>query len=192
MTHPTFDRYQLNLLGKVIKMKDTKGKEYSNDDGERFANFNRLAAALNMTNIQIAWVYLAKHLDSIASYCRTGKSFSEEGIEGRIVDTITYLTLIAGMIEENQRERLEPERLKNSVAFNSDEFVPLQNISSEKRKNMKAAPEAVSVCEICTQLTTTPVSMNFCWGGGKEMRWLICEGCTLILTKYIKKMANAK
>jgi len=108
MTHPTFNSYQAELLAKVVGMKDTKGKEYANDDGERFANFNRLAATLDMTNIQIGWVYLAKHLDSISSYCRTGQSFSEEGIEGRIVDAITYLTLIAGMIEEKRCEENSP------------------------------------------------------------------------------------
>ncbi len=100
MTHSAFNSYQATVLEQVIKMKDTKGKEYANNDGERFANFNRLAAMLDMTNIQVAWIYLAKHLDSISSYCRTGQTFSSEPIEGRIVDAITYLTLIAGMIHE--------------------------------------------------------------------------------------------
>ena len=99
MTHEQFNDFQANLLDEVVAMKNTKGKEYANSN-ERFANFNRLAGSLGLTNRQVAWVYTAKHLDSIASYCRTGQTFSSEPIRGRIVDAITYLTLIAGMIEE--------------------------------------------------------------------------------------------
>jgi hypothetical protein len=99
MTHDEFNKYQLQLIDKVLAMGPTKGKEYANSEN-RFANFNRLAAELDMTNIRVAWVYTKKHLDSIASYCRIGQTFSSEGIEGRIVDAIVYLTLIAGMIEE--------------------------------------------------------------------------------------------
>src|SRR5665647_3481113 len=98
MTHQNFDEYQIKLLTKVNRMKDTKGKEYSNSES-RFANFDRLAAELGLTNIQVAWVYTKKHLDGIASYCRTEKVLSEP-IESRIVDAIVYLTLIAGMIQE--------------------------------------------------------------------------------------------
>jgi hypothetical protein len=48
----------------------------------------------------VGWVYLKKHLDSIASYVKDGKIHSTEPIRGRIVDAIVYLTLIGGMIEE--------------------------------------------------------------------------------------------
>ncbi len=120
MNHTEFDDYQKSLIYKVVEMKDTKGKEYSNGE-DRFGNFNRLAAQLDMTNIQIGWVYLAKHLDSIASYCRTGQSFSTEGIEGRIVDAIVYLTLIAGMIEETRKSNPKNDPLYPWIAQKEDE-----------------------------------------------------------------------
>jgi len=104
MTHKQFDEYQEDLLNKVVGMKDTKGKEYSNSEN-RFANFERTAAELGLTNIQVAWVYTKKHLDGIASYCRKEQTLSEP-IEGRIVDAIVYLTLIAGMIEEKQLDKI--------------------------------------------------------------------------------------
>ena len=101
MTRKEFNIFQEILINEVIAMKDTKGKEYANSES-RFANFDRLAASLGIPNIQVAWIYTAKHLDSIASYCRTGQTFSSEPIRGRIVDAIVYLTLIAGMIEEKE------------------------------------------------------------------------------------------
>lgn len=103
MTHPEFNEFQKKLLEEVVGMNDTKGREYANGD-DRFGNFNRLALALNFKNYQICYVFLTKHIDAIASYCRTGQTFSNESIRGRIVDAITYLTLLAGMIETEYAE----------------------------------------------------------------------------------------
>jgi hypothetical protein len=83
-------------------MKDTKGKEYAHDI-ERFANFKRLSQELgNLKPEIIAYIFFKKHLDSIVSYLKEGKEYSDEGIEGRFVDAITYLTLIYGMIVEEK------------------------------------------------------------------------------------------
>lgn len=100
MTFQEFDKFQADLLAEVVRMRDTKGKEYANSES-RFANFDRLAAELGLSNIDIAWVYATKHLDSIRQAIRT-KQFTgrAEPIIGRFVDFVTYLTLIAGMIQE--------------------------------------------------------------------------------------------
>ena len=112
MTFDEFDIYQADLLKQVIEMRNTKGKEYANSTS-RFANFDRLSERLGLSNTHIAWVYITKHLDSIESYIRTGGAFSTESIQGRIVDAITYLTLIGGMIKE--KEDLEELELYKST-----------------------------------------------------------------------------
>jgi hypothetical protein len=99
MTFEEFDRFQEELLKEVVGMKDTKGREYSHSE-DRFANFNRLSGRLGLPNTTIAWVYLTKHIDGIESYVKDGQTYSTEGVRGRIVDAIVYLTLIGGMIEE--------------------------------------------------------------------------------------------
>ncbi len=99
MTFSEFDEFCANLFKEVEYMRDTKGREYAHS-ADRFANFNRLSEGLGIPNFQICWVYLRKHLDSIESYCKEGKIFSNESIRGRIMDAITYLTLLAGMIHE--------------------------------------------------------------------------------------------
>ena len=114
MTFEEFDRYQEGLLTEVVGMRDTKGKEYAHSE-DRFANFNRLAEGLGLANITIAWVYAKKHVDSVESFVKEGKEFSTEGIRGRLVDLITYLTLIGGMIEECKDPRHYPDlRYKGS------------------------------------------------------------------------------
>lgn len=99
MTFLEFDKYQEDLIKEVIKMRDTKGKEYANSES-RFANFDRLSVRLNIKNTQVGLVYLTKHMDAIESYIARGRTYSTETIQGRIVDAITYLTLIGGMILE--------------------------------------------------------------------------------------------
>ena len=103
MTFEEFDKFQAELLTEVTAMGETKGKEYAHAE-DRFANFNGLAGELGISNFTVAWIYLKKHLDSIASYVKDNKTYSVEPIRGRIVDAITYLTLIAGMIEEKPKE----------------------------------------------------------------------------------------
>lgn len=104
MTFEEFNVFQANLLNDVRLMAGTKGREYAQNDSEdRFGNFNRIAATLHDEPHRIGYVYLVKHLDAIGSYMKRGHVVSGEPIRGRIIDAITYLTLIAGMIKEKER-----------------------------------------------------------------------------------------
>lgn len=107
MTHPEFQDFQETLLDKVVSICQTKGIEYVNSEADRLANFKRLSAALGISPLVVAWIYLTKHLDAIASFVRTGKVYSEP-LEGRIIDAIAYLTLIAALTAEATEERERP------------------------------------------------------------------------------------
>lgn len=102
MTFPDFEELQKELFADIEKMRDTKGKEYANSD-DRLANFKRVAAEIGISPLQVGWTYFKKHYDSICSYLKNGQEFSEEGIRGRFIDAINYLTLIYGLIvDENE------------------------------------------------------------------------------------------
>lgn len=101
MTFEDFDKIQAKLLLEVAGMGSTKGKEYANSVS-RFANFDRPAEKNGVSRLVVANIFLTKHLDAIDSFIKNGKIFSTEGIHGRIVDAITYLTLIDGMIREDE------------------------------------------------------------------------------------------
>jgi hypothetical protein len=103
VTFDQFNSFQDALLEEVRGMAKTKGKEYANGE-DRFGNFNRLAQRLKISREHVLYVYLGKHLDGIETRLVTGQTFSAEGTRGRIVDAITYLTLLAGMLEEESRE----------------------------------------------------------------------------------------
>ncbi len=111
MTFEQFDKFTDELILEVLKMRDTKGKEYARTN-DRFDNFNRLATRLNLDRQKVWQVYFTKHLDSIESYIEHQRTFSNESIKGRIIDSITYLILLAGMIEETNELPLLPKIYK--------------------------------------------------------------------------------
>ena len=104
MTQEEFSKLQANLLKQVVNMSTTKGREYANNDSDRLANFKRAAWKTGITPMVVLSVYLDKHLGAIDSYIRHQRSFSTEGIEGRLVDAITYLTLLWGLITEQEEQ----------------------------------------------------------------------------------------
>lgn len=108
MTFEQFDDFTETLMIEVKSMRDTKGKEYAGL-ADRFDNFNRLSMRLKISRNKVLQVYLTKHLDSIESFIDHGKSFSSESIQGRIVDAITYLILLAGMIKEDTIKASDPD-----------------------------------------------------------------------------------
>ena len=105
MTHEEFNKFQEGLHAEIVAMRDTKGKEYANGE-DRFGNFNRTAANKSITRLQVAGVFLDKHLDAINSYVKNGKVFSTENIRGRFIDAILYLELMAGMAAEEETSKV--------------------------------------------------------------------------------------
>ena len=97
MTYDDFDKLLDKMIEEERGIGTTKAREYT--QGDRLDNFKRLAKELGITPQQVLWVYLKKHLDSIASYVRTQKVLSEP-IQGRIMDARVYLSLLRGLIEE--------------------------------------------------------------------------------------------
>jgi hypothetical protein len=101
MTFQEFDKFTEEIFEKVRNMRDTKGREYAGSK-DRFDNFNRIADVLELPRNVIWYVYFQKHIDSIRSYVKAGHEFSDEKMQGRVVDAITYLLLFAGMEKEDQ------------------------------------------------------------------------------------------
>lgn len=107
MTFEEFDKFTEEIFIEVRRMRDTKGKEYAHTK-DRFDNFNRLGTRMSIPRLKVWLVYFTKHMDSIESYINEGREFSSEKIRGRIVDAMTYLALLAGMIYEDASQHLLP------------------------------------------------------------------------------------
>ena len=99
MTFSDFDKLLDKMIAEERAIGETKAVEYT--QGDRLDNFKRLAVELGVNPKIVLWVYLKKHLDSIASFIKTNKIYSEP-IEGRIKDARVYLSLLRGLVEEEK------------------------------------------------------------------------------------------
>lgn len=82
-----------------------KGQEYTIGSTDKLANFKRVAERTGLRPEQVLMVYFLKHIDSICNYIKDGKVYSNESIEGRIMDARNYLALLRAMIQESQSEQ---------------------------------------------------------------------------------------
>jgi hypothetical protein len=119
-------RETINELHKrLIDLTVTKGEEYKRREDSQFANFDRCAAELGLTREQVLMVYLNKHLNSIVVYTKDsaagGNKAYAEPIVGRIDDSILYLLILRGMVEDRElaataalSATLEPDPVSSS------------------------------------------------------------------------------
>lgn len=79
-----------------------KGREYAGDH-DALGNF-KTGLDIGVSPEQKLWIFLDKHLSSIKSYIKHGKTFSNETIESRINDAVNYLFLLRCIIAEKNEE----------------------------------------------------------------------------------------
>lgn len=80
-----------------------KGAEYA-VDGDPNGNFYRVAEETGQTHLQVWHSHFAKHMDAIRNYVKDPSRQMAEPLEGRIVDAVNYLILLATMELGNNDE----------------------------------------------------------------------------------------
>ena len=87
------------ILEEVAIMRHAGQEEYSHDNDDVFANFNRVSNLLDVDRKKVLMTYMLKHIDGIAAYVK-GHESQREDVTGRITDCVVYLMLLWAMIEE--------------------------------------------------------------------------------------------
>ena len=113
------------IWGKIVETRDQGQKEYAQNINNVFANFERVGEQVHIDRQHVLWVYLAKHMDGIASFINGHKS-QREDVRGRITDVIVYLGLLWGMIDEDE-EGIEMNGLAKDLLTKS-EWIPEKQI----------------------------------------------------------------
>ena len=90
---------EMEILPEITKTRDAGQKEYAHDEDKVFANFERVANALDTSREKVLMVYLLKHIDGISAYSKGHKS-QREDVRGRLTDAIVYLMLLWGMVAD--------------------------------------------------------------------------------------------
>lgn len=104
MLRDEFDALFKNMVKEEMAVLLGKGQEYTVSNEDCLANFKGVAADLGIDPLKAWYIFMNKHIRSIANYCKTGKSSSTESIEGRILDARNYLALGRAIIEEQRNQ----------------------------------------------------------------------------------------
>lgn len=98
------------IMEKVFKecdsLRSAGQQEYARQESNAFGNFERIAywlEGMTITRETVLLVYALKHLDGVISYL-SGHTSQREDVRGRINDFIVYMTILRGMIEENESD----------------------------------------------------------------------------------------
>lgn len=100
----TFFKMMKSIQKDELNIMINKGKEYTVSNDDKLKNFKSIGERLDIAPETVCMTYLLKHMDSIRNYIRTGKTFSDEPIEGRILDARNYLLLLLGIIKDKENE----------------------------------------------------------------------------------------
>ena len=122
MKKETFDKLFRDIMTDVKETRDEGQKEYAHTEENVFANFERVAAGLDVSKEKVLMTYLLKHIDGINAYIK-GHESQREGVTGRILDSIVYLCLLWGMVAENENGDID-------AWFDEQGFTPTPNKST--------------------------------------------------------------
>lgn len=100
-----FVEFKRDLFKECDRTQQLKGEDYTLGDNNAFANFVDGGERLAISKYKVWNVYADKHWKAITNFCKNdGSGVESEPIRGRIVDMITYLTLLAGMVRDDEME----------------------------------------------------------------------------------------
>ena len=99
-----YQTMRAEFLKATLELSDSKRIEYTegNHLDNVLWNFENSAKDVNVTPMKVLVIFLNKHLSSLRSYFKTGKEYSTESIESRIMDIINYLLLLVAMIRSQK------------------------------------------------------------------------------------------
>jgi hypothetical protein len=111
--------------GRRTEIMRAKGAEYAGTDREWAdcnQNFKHVGQMLGLDPKLVCGVYMLKHVDSLATYLRTGID-SVEGITGRLDDIRNYIDILESLIIEekiNAAVKVVKERDHSEISKHRD------------------------------------------------------------------------
>lgn len=103
MTTADFNVIVKDQLKRIEDLLVSKGAEYNLDEHDRFSDFKQAAAFTSQTPEQVLYGYMLKHWVSVTSMIQTEGTFTKERWIEKITDSMVYLTLLRGLLEDTPR-----------------------------------------------------------------------------------------
>jgi len=133
MNNDQFIEFLRHTYENLLDLTRTKGLEYASSQNA-FANFEGIAADIQLPREKILWVYFTKHLYSIRNYLNGGTS--SEPIAGRIDDAILYLVLLKAMLTEGSVQERTSLQSGSGSSINEDRVPVNTNRGQEQHGNL--------------------------------------------------------
>ena len=99
MTKNEYNKHFNELLEIVVETREEGQKEYAHDNNNVFLDFDSTAKLINVSPEKVLFCHLNKHIRGISKYLQDGEK-QRDDIQGRIVDSMVYLSLLSGMIKK--------------------------------------------------------------------------------------------
>lgn len=103
MNQADFNKLVEDTIAATAQLLVVKGGEYAGSD-DRLGNFKRGAELTGCTPLQVAFVYMSKRYDAVATAIRDQATGNErprsEPIGGRLDDLINYCLLVKALFAE--------------------------------------------------------------------------------------------
>ncbi len=104
MTSKEFDKVMAEQLGRCESLLGSKGEEYANDR-DRLQHFKKAGILMNCDPKAALFGMLLKHLISVSDMCTDGRSYGLDRWNEKITDSINYMLLLRGLVEEEKNEQ---------------------------------------------------------------------------------------
>ena len=108
MNTEEFNKIVEDQLERIRSVLVKKAGEYNLEE-DRLGFFKRSAAFAQETPEQALYGFLLKHLQSITDMVMSGKGYSKDLWQEKITDTMNYLCLLLGLIEDTGRAKQKPD-----------------------------------------------------------------------------------
>lgn len=105
MNQETFDKVVQELTEDRKKVAEGKREDYTKGDEDVLKNFKNQAEALGLTPMQSLAVHMEKQISAVFNYIKTNGQSESEPIIKRIGDSINYLELLWGLINDGKQKK---------------------------------------------------------------------------------------
>ena len=142
----TYDALIADFRKKGDKQAQEKRVEYTESRGDQdvLANFNATAKDIEIDSLHVLYTFMKKHWSSIVNFIKTGTEFSEEKVEGRIMDLIQYLELTYACIIEKRHNEDEIRELASKYYAN-ERSLNLEQACDNLEKGLKDLDERLNI-----------------------------------------------
>ncbi len=110
-----FDHIVRKLDSTCHAIIKSKRPEYTDGKPDVLENFKRAAERTNTSPLQVAFIFLDKHIASIGQHC-AGKSASSEPILNRLADARNYIDIIWALTNEMRNFPIPGKDQKNQIS----------------------------------------------------------------------------